>query len=183
MELSGQVPAPAALTLGKGRKCTFIEWDNAWVRVPTAALDSLDKIKNLETSAVWTLHPAARSLVSTLTRRLKGESRKCHFCLKFGWNLMRNSYHTKHGIPTCGPSDCISSFKKFPELAGNLDRNSLLWFTGVAVWRKFLYIDMFCRLRVVLRRKRPENWRKNVRFFFSFTTMLQHTGRFRWRIS
>ena len=41
---------------------------------------------------------------------------------------------------------------------------------------KEMYIDILCRLRDAIRRKRPEKWRTNS--WFAFTTMLQHTGQY-----
>jgi hypothetical protein len=62
------------------------------------------------------------------------------------------------------------------ELAGIIYGNSLVWLTGIAIMKKETYIDVLRRLRHAARRKTQKNGEPKVGF--SFTAMLQHTGRF-----
>jgi len=74
--------------------------------------------------------------------------------------------------------DVRSVTKKFPKFDEVICRNSLVQFIGIAASS---FIDVLRLLRDAIRRKRPENGESVVGF--SFTIMLQHTGRFCSRTS
>jgi len=57
----------------------------------------------------------------------------------------------------------------------------LVLFTEIATVNKEIYIDILRRLREAARSKFQEKGKPTVGF--SFATMLQHTGRFKLRIS
>jgi hypothetical protein len=52
-----------------------------------------------------------------------------------------------------------------PELAGIIDRNSLVYVTGITTLNKEIYTDILRRIRDKVRRRSPEKWGTNSWFF------------------
>ena len=74
--------------------------------------------------------------------------------------------HTKHAS-IISRSSVHSSFKKFPEFAGVIYRNSWYMSSSLKVaMSKEMYINTLHRLRDSFRTKRPEKWRTNSWFLF-----------------
>lgn len=76
-------------------------------------------------------------------------------------------------------------FRKFPEFARVIYRNSLVYFIGMYAWEKFLShctctLTYFVAFGMQSEGNLPKNG--NAIFDFSFTKMLQHTGQFWSRI-
>lgn len=65
------------------------------------------------------------------------------------------------------------TFKMLLQFSDIIHRNSLVQFAQIFSKNKGTYTNTLRRLGGAIRRKRSEKWRNN---WFSFTTMLQHTG-------